>query len=61
MNSSPPIDSTTVRAAKPSGPIELDIETLKQVAGGLVTIPDPGWVVSPGSQTPAIKTGDPVW
>jgi hypothetical protein len=61
MNSCLSIHSTTVSTTGPSGPIELDVETLKRVAGGVIKIPDPGWVVSPGSPTPAIKVGDPVW
>jgi hypothetical protein len=61
MNSSLPTDWTPVSATEPSGPLELDMETLKQVVGGSVVINDPGWVVAPGGKPPSVKIGDPVW
>jgi hypothetical protein len=54
MNTSLPIESTTVGAAKPSGPLELDMETLKQVAGGSTVIGDPGWLTAPGGKPPSV-------
>lgn len=62
MNSSQPAGSTTVSATEPSGPLELDLETLKQVAGGSTVITDPGWLVAHGGQPPSvIVIIDPEW
>jgi hypothetical protein len=61
MNSSLPNDAITIGTSEPSRPLELDMETLKQVSGGSVVINDPGWVVAPGAKPPSFTIGDPGW
>jgi hypothetical protein len=61
MNSSQSKDPQASASAK-SAPIVLDIETLKQVAGGSVVINDPGWVVAPGGKPHGVvMVPDPGW
>lgn len=48
LKSAAPVHSDVVKSA----PVQLDIETLKQVAGGIVVPPsDPTWVVTPTDPT----------
>jgi hypothetical protein len=44
-----------------SAPIVLDVEVLKQVSGGVVKVPDPGWLQSPIGQPQGTKVNDPTW
>lgn len=51
LKSAAPVHSDVVKSA----PVQLDIEILKQVAGGVVTPPDP--ISRAGAQIPS----DPTW
>jgi len=60
MNSSQPTDPQISGSAK-TVPVVLDAETLKQVAGGVTTIGDPGWATVSGDRPQVIKVPDPGW
>ena len=60
MNSSQSTDPQISGSIK-TAPVVLDAEALKQVAGGVTTIGDPGWVTVSGDQPQSVKVPDPAW